>query len=121
MFFSGLSLFLPLRSYPFAVSTLFGLHPSVHPRSPRPGEYVCVPSFPSRQESARKSRVPPPQTPPAVPASASDFRTPLLARPAKHISCLLHEKPAILRGSTLPPPPGSGQSCESLPRSLVVG
>src|SRR5207245_7673364 len=70
-----------------------------------------VPSFPSRQESARKSRAPPPQTPPA------DFRTPLLARPAKQISCLLHEKPAILPGSTLPPPPGSVQSCESLLRS----
>src|SRR5438552_2576187 len=44
---------LSLRSYQFAVSTLFGVHPSVHPRSPRPGEYACVPSFPSRQESAR--------------------------------------------------------------------
>src|SRR3984893_5914785 len=44
---------LSLRSYQFAVSTPFGVHPSVHPRSPRPGEYACVPSFPSRQESAR--------------------------------------------------------------------
>src|SRR5207244_2357618 len=43
---------------------------------------------------------------------------PLLARPAKQISCLLHEKLAILRGSTLPRPPGSAQSCESLLRSL---
>src|SRR6266568_3346832 len=50
---------LSLRSYQFAVSTPFGVHPSVHPRSPRPGEYACVPSFPSRQESARKSRAPP--------------------------------------------------------------
>src|ERR1700680_1443417 len=50
-FFFGLS----LRSDQFAVSTPFGVHPSVHPRSP-PGEYACVPSFPSRQESARKSR-----------------------------------------------------------------
>jgi hypothetical protein len=33
-----------------------------------PGEYACVPSFPSRQESAGKSRAPPPQTPPAAPA-----------------------------------------------------
>src|SRR5947207_6902604 len=45
------------------------------------------------------------------------FPYPLLARPAKQISCLLHEKLAILRGSTLPPPPGSVQSCESLLRS----
>src|ERR1700730_9793788 len=56
-----------LRSYQFAVSTRFGVHPSVHPRSP-PGEYACVPSFPSRQESVGKSRAPPPQTPPAAPA-----------------------------------------------------
>src|SRR5437667_3381068 len=97
---------LSLRSYQFAVSTPFGLHPSVHPRSPPPGEYACVPSFPSRRESAGKSRATPPQT-----------RTPLLARPAKQISRLLHEKPAILRGSTLPPPPGPVQSCESLLRS----
>src|SRR5207253_2300800 len=113
----GSSFGLSLRSYQFAVSTPFGVHPSVHPRSQPPGEYACVPSFPSRQESAGKSRAPPPQTPPAAPAQASDFRTPLLARPAKQISCLLHEKPAILRGSTLPPPPGSAQSCESLLRS----
>src|SRR5437773_1574643 len=59
---------LPLHSYQFAVSTPFGVHPSVHPRSPLPGEYACVPSFPSRQESAGKSRVPPPQTLPAAPA-----------------------------------------------------
>src|SRR5208282_756821 len=64
MVFFGLS----LRSYQFAVSTPFGVHPSVHPRSPPPGEYECVPSFPSRQESAGKSRAPPPQTPPAAPA-----------------------------------------------------
>src|SRR5438445_67156 len=95
---------LSLRSYQFAVSTPFGVHPSVHPRSPPPGEYACVPSFPSRRESAGKSRATPPQTPPAAPAQASDFRTPLLARPAKQISRLLHEKPAILRGSTLPLP-----------------
>src|SRR5712664_3410811 len=62
--FSGLS----LRSSQLAVSTPFGVRPSVHPRSPPPGEYTCVPSFPSRQESARKSRAPPPQTPPAAPA-----------------------------------------------------
>src|SRR3989475_5836359 len=108
---------LSLRSYQFAVSTPFGVHPSVHPRSPPPGEYACVPSFPSRRESAGKSRAPPPQTPPAAPAQASDFRSLLLARPAKQISCLLHEKPAILRGSTRLPPPGSVQSCESLLRS----
>src|SRR5579863_2704548 len=51
---------LSLRSYQFAVSTPFGVHPSVHPRSPPPGEYACVPSFPSLQESAGKSRGPPP-------------------------------------------------------------
>src|SRR5207249_3738724 len=44
------------------------------------------------------------------------FPYPLLARPPKQISCLLHEKPAILRGSTLPPS-RLGQSCESLLRS----
>src|SRR5438477_3495471 len=81
-FFFGLS----LRSYQFAVSTPFGVHPSVHPRSPPPGEYACAPSFPSRQESAGKSRVPPPQTPPAASAQASDFRSLLLARPANQIS-----------------------------------
>ena len=59
---------LSLRSYQFAVSTPFGVHPSVHPRSPRPSEYACGPSFPSRQESAGKSQVPPPQTMPAAPA-----------------------------------------------------
>src|SRR6266550_7750460 len=59
---------LSLRSYQFAVSTPFGVHPSVHPGSLPPGEYACVPSFPSRQESAGKSRAPPPQTPPAAPA-----------------------------------------------------
>src|SRR6266567_5506615 len=82
---------LSLRSYQFAVSTPFGVHPSVHPRSPPPGEYACIPSFPSRPESARKSRAPPPQTPPAAPALTSDFRSRLLARPAKQISSLLHE------------------------------
>src|SRR6266513_1748505 len=56
-FFFGLS----LSSYQFAVSTPFGVHRPVHPRSPSPGEYACVPSFPSRKESAEKSRAPPPQ------------------------------------------------------------
>src|SRR5207245_4929925 len=45
---------MSLRSYQFAVSPPFGVHPSVHPRSPPPGEYACVPSFPSvrnRQEN----------------------------------------------------------------------
>src|SRR5882724_10529359 len=108
---------LSLRSYQVAISTPFGVHPSAHPRLPPPGEYACVPSFPSRQESAGKSRAPLPQTPPAAPASASDFRTPLLARPAKQISCLLYERREIPRESTLPPPPGSVQSCENLPHS----
>src|SRR5467141_2980908 len=62
----GFSFGLSLRSYQFAVSTPSGVHPSVHPRSPPPGEYACVPFFPSRQESAGKSRVSPPQTPPAA-------------------------------------------------------
>src|SRR6266550_3471678 len=94
---------LSLRSYQFAVSTRFGVHPSVHPRSPPPGEYACVPSFPSRPESARKSRAPPPQNAACCSSVSIRFPYPLLARPAKQISCLLHEKPAILRGSTLPP------------------
>src|SRR5436190_13238455 len=93
---------LSLHSYQFAVSTPFGVHPSVHPRSPPPGEYACVPSFPSRQQSAGKSQAPPPQTLPAAPASASDFRSPLLATRGMQISCLLHEKPAIPREGTLP-------------------
>src|ERR1700704_1837814 len=46
----GIFFGLSLRSYQFAVSTPFGLHPSVHPRSPPPGEYVCVPCSPSRQD-----------------------------------------------------------------------
>src|ERR1700730_6180466 len=58
---------LSLRSYQFAVFPPLGVYPSVHPRSP-PGEYACVPSFPSRQESAGNPRAPPPQTPPAAPA-----------------------------------------------------
>src|SRR5213079_1194974 len=48
-FFFGLS----SCSYQFAVSTPFGVHPSVHPRSP-PGELACVPSSPAarnRQEN----------------------------------------------------------------------
>src|SRR5215472_11347477 len=44
--FAGLS----LRSYQLAVSTPLGEHPSVHPQSPPPSEYACVPSFPSRRE-----------------------------------------------------------------------
>src|SRR5580704_10767050 len=59
---------LSLRSYQFAVSTPFGVHPSLHPRSPPPGEYACVPFFPTRQGLAGKSRAPPPQTLPAAPA-----------------------------------------------------
>src|SRR6266480_5024279 len=50
----GSSFGLSLRSYQFAVSTPFGVHPSVHPRSPPPGEYACVPSSPAarnRQEN----------------------------------------------------------------------
>src|SRR5205814_6318592 len=49
MVFFGLS----SCSYQFAVSTPFGVHPSVHPRSP-PGEFACVPSSPAarnRQEN----------------------------------------------------------------------
>src|SRR6476646_9753934 len=61
---SGLS----LRCYPVAASTQFGVRPSIRPCLPPQGEYACVPSFPSRQESAGKSRAPLPQTPPAAPA-----------------------------------------------------
>src|SRR5882672_10289048 len=50
-----------LRSSQFVVSTRFGVRPSAHPRLPLPGEYACVPFFPSRQEWARKSRGPPQQ------------------------------------------------------------
>src|ERR1700682_1484352 len=63
----GGSFALSQRSCQFAVSTPFGVPPSVHPRSRPPGEYAYVPSFPSRPEWARKFRVPPPQTPPAAP------------------------------------------------------
>src|SRR5438477_7391448 len=59
---------LSLRSYQFAVSTRFGVHPSIRPRPQPPGGCACVPSSPSRQESGRKSRALPPQTPPAAPA-----------------------------------------------------
>src|SRR5579864_6250561 len=61
---SGLS----LRSYPLAASTPFAARPLVRPRSPLQGEYACVPSFPSRQQSAGRFLALPPQTPPAVPA-----------------------------------------------------
>src|ERR1700722_11704342 len=47
---------LSLRPYQFAVSKRFGVHPSLHPRSPPPREDACVPSFPSRRESDRKIR-----------------------------------------------------------------
>src|ERR1051325_1803387 len=50
------------------ISKPFAVLPSEHPYSPPPGEYACVPFFPSLQESAKKSRVPPPQMPPAAPA-----------------------------------------------------
>src|SRR5882724_2865532 len=63
----GSSFGLSLRSYQFGVSTPFEVHPSVHPRSPPPGEYGCVPFFPTRQGLAGKSRAPPPQTLPADP------------------------------------------------------
>src|SRR5256885_16195667 len=46
---------LSLRSYQFAVSTRFGVHPSIRPRPQPPGEYACVPSFPIRPESAGRS------------------------------------------------------------------
>src|SRR5579864_6664254 len=59
---------LSLRSDQFGVSTPFGARPSIHPRSPPTGEYVCVPSFPSRRESAGKSQAPPPQRSPAAQA-----------------------------------------------------
>src|ERR1017187_3903968 len=64
----GGSFGLFLRSYQFQFPTPFGVHLSVHPRPRPPGEYACVPSFPSRQEWARKSPAPPPQTPLAAPA-----------------------------------------------------
>src|SRR5882724_4816219 len=63
-FFRPVFAFLSIRSLHAVRSALV----SIHPRSPRPGEYACVPSFPSRQASARKSRAPPPQMPPAAPA-----------------------------------------------------
>jgi hypothetical protein len=103
-----------LRSYPFAVSMPSGARPLVHPRSLPLDVYACGPSFPNRQESAGKSRATPPQTPPAARASASDFRTPSLAKPAKQISCRLHETPVAPRGNTLRRLLGSVQSCENL-------
>src|SRR5215472_3275497 len=58
---------LSVHSYQLAASTQFGVRPSVHPCSPLPGEYGCVPSFPSRRESAGRFRALPPQMPPAAP------------------------------------------------------
>src|ERR1700716_2698567 len=46
-----------VRSAPVSTSSLAGAR-----------RICCVPSFNNRQESAGKSRVPPPQTPPAAPA-----------------------------------------------------
>src|SRR5882762_10947531 len=60
----GLVFGFSLSSCHSAVSTPFGVHLSAHPRSPPQGEYACVPFFPNRPESARKSRVPLPQTTP---------------------------------------------------------
>ena len=109
-----------LSSYPFAVSTPFAAPQSVRPRSLPLAVGACAPSSQSRRESAGKSRAPPRQTPPAVPASASDFRTPPLARQVKQISCPLREKPASRRGRTLPRPPSSLRSCKSLLPSFVT-
>src|SRR5437879_3512284 len=107
--------YLLLRCAQFAVSTPFGVHPSVHPRSPPPGEYACVPSFPSRRESAGKSRATPPQTPPAAPAQASDFRTPACEASEANFPPPTRKvgNPAWEYSST---PPGPVQSCESLGR-----
>ena len=42
---------LSLRSSQLAVSTRFGAHSSVHPRSPEADGFACVPPFPSRRDS----------------------------------------------------------------------
>src|SRR5690242_14616391 len=64
---AGIFYGLSLRSYPLAASTPFAVRPPVRPRSPLQGEYACVPSFPSRPESAGKFLALPPQMPPAAP------------------------------------------------------
>src|SRR5207244_12839440 len=75
---------------------------------------ICVcPIFPQPPEIGRKISGASSTNAACCSSVSIRFPYPLLARPAKQISCLLHEKPAILRGSTLPPPPGSVQSCES--------
>jgi hypothetical protein len=108
-FFFGLS----LRSYQFAVSTPFGVPPLIHPRSPPPGEYACVPSFPAarnRQENLgrllhkgrlllqRKHQI---SVPPACEASEANFLPPTrkAGNPAWEYSSTLFRLSAILRKS----------------------
>src|SRR5579864_1440372 len=57
-----------LHCYPLAVSTPCAAHRSVRLRSPLQGGYVCVPSFPSRQQWAGRFLALPLQMPPAAPA-----------------------------------------------------
>jgi len=87
----GGSFGLSLRSYPFAVSTPYGVRPLLHPRSSLPGGSVCVPSFPSRQELAGKARVPPRQTPPAARVVSIRFPYPLTSE-ASEANFLPHTK-----------------------------
>src|SRR5215469_13033649 len=96
---------LSLRSYQFAVSTPFGVNPSVHPRSRhRTNMRVSHLSEAHRNRKELEPRHPDFPIPTACEASEADFLAPT-------------EKPAVLCGSTLPPPPGSVQSSESLLRA----
>jgi hypothetical protein len=108
-FFSRTFSLFSIRSFQAVLSA-----PVVHPRSPRPGEYGYVPSFPNARNGQEnlgrllhERRL--------LLQRKRQVRSLPLARPAKQIS--LHERRALPRGRPLPRPPGSAQSFENLLRS----
>src|SRR2546425_10129962 len=104
--FLSIRSFHPVRSAPVSTSSLAA------------ARRICVcPIFPQPPGIGRKISGASSTNAACCSSASIRFPYPLLARPAKQISRLLHEKPAILRGSTLPPPPGPVQSCENLLQS----
>src|SRR6266566_1994752 len=97
----GSSFGLSLRSYQFAVSTPFGVHPSVHPRSPPPGIGRKISGASSTNAACCSSvsiRFP---YPPACEASEANFRPPTrkAGNPAWEYSSTPSRLSAILRKS----------------------
>jgi len=88
MVFFGLSLRLIIRQFPRRSECT-----RQYILARAAGEYG-VSILPSLQESAGKSRAPPPETPLLL-SVKHQISVPSLARPAKQISCLLQRKAAI--------------------------